>query len=71
MVSSSLETKLIIDLDSAFMYHACYVAQRSTIIFYLVEIDCECTLLNDAQIHLYLLATYRNNLYRVIFKSKI
>lgn len=27
-----------------------------------MEIDCECTLLNNAQIYLYLPATYQNNL---------
>lgn len=35
-----------------------------------MEIDSECTLLNDAQIYLYLSATYRNNLYYVNFNVK-
>lgn len=35
-----------------------------------MEIDCECTLLNDAQIYLHLPATYQNNLYYVIFNVK-
>lgn len=31
-----------------------------------MEIDCECTLLNDAQIYLYLSATYTRNNYIIL-----